>query len=662
MAKARKRSTCTECSLRRQQCDRRFPCGRCVKRGIPDKCQLNWDTGRYDPAKHRVYPSIQRQLRPYPLQLRPNSASKTPPTDRVDQPLESGLLQGLAAHATTPEAGEVWEFSRSNAPRPRYIFTPYEHPRLRRNTAEVAGGVNPSFFSSTGSGLGSVSQPAAAAHVVFLQMLLPSLDRIWKLIDYHEVYLLWYHCCYHGPSFRSELEIVIAEQEDKTTLDISGLHLQWLAVLFSIMAGSLTCTSEWRLREWGFSKSEAAKLSMQWYKATVTSLNYGEWTSDHNMYSVQAITTLTMSAHPLGRSAELSVLLGAALKVAQALGLDKLNCNVAQEKIDKSSSGDQRHRLIRRELGRKLWSQLCVQDWMSLPSTGNHNINPSHFTTTKPSSRCHLTMETLPATFPTYISYGNYLFEIAKLVVRHHEAMLQSTTPFTTYQHVLDYDTQMRDLATKGIPRYFHIVEPIDPSWPEWVHWARSSLTVCFAHKIIMIHRAYIRQSFTNPVYSMTRITCTAAAKTILNEAKQAKDVNGPIIWVDKAFCVAAAIILCLDIFHRSESDPELSIHQGLVLECIEQLRKFDNSVIAVRGAHLLSEILAERDRATLSLGWPPQSIDTSEIARSISILNESQVIPRLEAKSSAELFPPQAGFSNEFLFEELLGHSTPGE
>lgn len=575
------------------------------------------------------------------------------PRDSVHQSPSSSLLPRLAAHATL-EAREVGGFSRSNQWRQPYVFAPYEQARLRKSMTEVAGGGNPSFSSSMGFGLG-----LGSAHISVLQMMLPSLDHIWTLVDYHEIYLLWYHCCYHGPTFRSELESVIAEQEDKTTLDISGLHLQWLALLFSIMAGSLTCTTERRLREWGFSKSEAVKLSMQWYKATITSLNYGEWTSDHSIYSVQAITTLTMSSHPLGHSTELSVLLGAALKIAQALGLDKLHYDAALEKIDKTSSEEQRYRLLRREIGRKLWSQLCMQDWMSLPFAGNQNINPSHFTTTKPSSRDHLTMEYLPETFPTYISYGNYLFEIAKLVVQHHEETLQSTTPFTQYQCVLDYDTKMRDLATRGIPRYFHVTEPVDALWPEWVHWARSSLTVCFAHKIIMIHLTYIRQSFTNPVYSMTRITCTAAAKTILNEAKQAKDLDGPIIWVDKAFCVTAAIILCLDIFHRSESDPELAIHKSLVLECIEQLRQFDSSVVAVRGANLLAKILAERDHVTFSPGWPPQSIDTSEFIKSIlTTIDESRGVPGLEAKSSVELFPPQAGFSNEFLFENLLGYS----
>ncbi|OCT50321.1 hypothetical protein CLCR_07795 [Cladophialophora carrionii] len=84
------------------------------------------------------------------------------------------------------------------------------------------------------------------------------------------------------------------------------------------MAGSLTCTTDRRLEQRGFAKSEIVKLLMQWYKAAIFCLNQAEWTMIHSIYSVQAITTLTMSAHPLGGSSELSVLLGAALKIAQS--------------------------------------------------------------------------------------------------------------------------------------------------------------------------------------------------------------------------------------------------------------------------------------------------------------------------------------------------------
>ncbi|KIW54568.1 hypothetical protein PV05_06920 [Exophiala xenobiotica] len=627
--------------MRRQKCDRQAPCGRCVKRGIPEKCTRNWPT-KYDPSVHRVY---KRTRSTASRVSESDPASDNNAQQALEQTARPALLGGLSD--CLPREAR-W----ANEPRLQYAFKPFFPPQLRKPTSN-AQKVSSSWLASTGIGFNST----ADAQTAFLQMLVPSVDHIWDLVNYHELSLLWYHGCYFGPLFRWELQSVLADQDQSEILAITNLDLQWLALLFSIMAGSLTCAPERRQIQWGFHKAEASKLSMQWYKATISCLNQAEYTSNHSIYSVHAIATLTMSAHFLGQSSELSVLLGGALKIAQSLGLDRLDHDPASEKITSSSTEEQRHKLIKREIGRRLWSQLCVQDWMSLPFNESHNIHPLHFTTTKPSSRNHLNMDPIPTTFPTYISYGNYLFEIAKLMVDHHEAMLHATTQFTKYEYVLEYDSRMRTLATKGMPRFFHVVEPIDPAWPEWVPAARRSLTICFAHKIIMIHRTYIRASFVNPAYSITRMTCLAAAKTILNEAKQTKDLDGPIIWVDKAFCVAAAIILCLDIFHRSASDPEFKTHKDLVTECIELLRKFDTSVVAVRGARLLTALLTERERLTSSLAWPPESIKTSDILASLSTEHDGPgyADTTAELKPLAELFPPQAGFCNRFLFENML-------
>jgi len=140
---------------------------------------------------------------------------------------------------------------------------------------------------------------------------------------------------------------------------------------------------------------------------------------------------------------------------------------------------------------------------------------------------------------------------------------------------------------------------------------------------------------------------------------------------------VAAGIILCLDIFHRSEADAEFRIHRDLVTDCIELLRKFDNSMVAVRGANLLSSLLSDRERLLRS---PSENINTSNIFRSLVVnkdvpatpspgehIPSSIQMPSLDGSRPgvqdldltydmlAELFPPQAGFCNRFLFENLL-------
>lgn len=143
---------------------------------------------------------------------------------------------------------------------------------------------------------------------------------------------------------------------------------------------------------------------------------------------------------------------------------------------------------------------------------------------------------------------------------------------------------------------------------------------------------------------------------------------------------------------HRSEGDPSSSLHKGLVEECIERLRKLRSSAIAIQGTRLLSVLLTEarqaprltstshkhapsldlvsRDRRKKSKiskfvdnpssnsrgtgtephSWPAQNINaTAEDAGD----REEELEP-MESRVP-QILPPQAGFSNDFLFNELL-------
>lgn len=527
-----------------------------------------------------------------------------------------------------------------------------------------------------------------ATSIALLHLHIPDMPQIWYLVDYHEKYLLWYHGCYHGPTFRAELCDALQRNDDRLVL--GKLNLQWVALLFSVMAGSVACASAGMLESWGFGKLDIARLPPQWYEATLTCLHLAGYTRNHSIYAVHAITTLSMSAHPLGFSEELAVLLSAAQKIAQSLQLDRLDSKNDSEVVDETSSETHRKRILQREVGRRLWSQLCVQDWFSLPSGGSL-VPPNDFTTIKPSNRDHVTMAHIDDTYPTYVSYGNYLNDIAKLMAEHHIEMARACTPYTRYEKVLLFDKKMRKLA-KEIPGYFSVTTPIDPSWPVFIPWARRSLTICFAHKIIMIHRAFISSSFTSPAFQITRNTCIAAAKTILKEAKQDQEEDEPRIWIDQAFCVAAGIILCLDVMHRSEGDSSIDPHTELVEECIGRMQRLQPSAMAVRGTKVLSVLLTESKQAprpTSASGkrGPPTDLESRARTKRLRI---SKLISKSSKESRAaniepdgvqargiyapvgsvgdaqeelepiqsrvpQLLPPQAGFSNDFIFNELL-------
>ena len=74
-----------------------------------------------------------------------------------------------------------------------------------------------------------------------LQTLVPTKSRISQLVEYHEKFLLWYHGCVHGPTFREDLNKAL---QGSDVLQLKSLDFRWSALLFSIMTASLTCSSD----------------------------------------------------------------------------------------------------------------------------------------------------------------------------------------------------------------------------------------------------------------------------------------------------------------------------------------------------------------------------------------------------------------------------------
>ena len=143
---------------------------------------------------------------------------------------------------------------------------------------------------------------------------------------------------------------------------------------------------------------------------------------------------------------------------------------------------------------------------------------------------------------------------------------------------------------------------------------------------------------------------------------------------------------------HRSEEDSFIGIHKQLVEECIERLRKLRPSAIAVQGSRLLAVLLTEakqaprptskshkrappsdlesRDRRKKSkigefvdnlssnsrgAGTGPYSVPAEDInATSETASDREEELEPMECRVP-QILPPQVGFSNNFLFNELL-------
>ena len=473
--------------------------------------------------------------------------------------------------------------------------------------------------------------------LMHIQILLPDRRRTYQLVKYHLDNLLWYHCSFHGSTFLRQLDAFYDESQGQ--VDETNVDSQWVALLFAVMAATMCCATTSTLRAWGFRSAEQTTLSHQWLQATTKCLDAASYMANFSILSCQAVATLTMSAHLLGFSNQQAVLLASVTRIAQSLGLHRL---------DEASD-----RTIEVESGRRLWSQLCTQDWFSITFSECYLISPLHTSSVQPLHCDDESLVDVPTQMPTITSYSRYLHSISSLMPRLQDSVESSNTLFTKYEQVLKFDREVRELATRMRPAFLSNT-PIEPHWPGYVRWARSAAAISSSHKIIMVHRKFLNLSFTNSAFAFTRRTCIAASKTILKEFQRAVADDGPVLWIYHAFSVAAAITLCLEMLHSGPRSPGHQEHHQLVLATVRLLEQIHTSKIASRGAWLLSKLMstipgAETSSQVLPTGKRPQPTSDDhrggekrqKVAELLSVVHYWQDAAETASESDTVIEPP---------------------
>lgn len=87
------------------------------------------------------------------------------------------------------------------------------------------------------------------------------------------------------------------------------------------------------------------------------------------MYSIQAIVLSTEVAHNLGFSDLNSTLIAAAIRLAQCMGLHK----ITEDSVLEAEGSGQWHETIEREIGKRVWCQIVIQDHFGLCFTDSYS-------------------------------------------------------------------------------------------------------------------------------------------------------------------------------------------------------------------------------------------------------------------------------------------------
>ncbi|KAF7190795.1 Agnestins biosynthesis cluster transcription factor AgnL11 [Pseudocercospora fuligena] len=574
---------------------------KCVKAGESDACTTVW-AGGYDPRVHRVYPACVSDLRRRRDHTRPSNRNVSQQPQRNDSPVAVAYHdhEGNKILATDPVVAKAVSATCPNG-----------------------AAIIPDHLSL------SDAPHKPCTEIEQIQRRLPLPYQILELVTYHLENLAWHHQVLHGPTFLKEVNTVL--DASKGNIRLTELDLQWCALLFAVLATTLACTQDEVALRMGFPLGSKRPTSRSFHQAAMSCLRLGEFASKPHICSTQTIQILMGSSHLLGYSNQQFVMFGSAHRIAQNLGLSKL-----KEDTESCKGASKLRNPIQREVGRRVWWCMAMQDWLSLPSYDMFAIHPKHFSIPRPR---HIEGTELKEV----AEFFNYALNIAYTVIEYHVASMEETSATDTtskYELALKYDSRLRDL-TPWRPT-------ITSESPPWLQWAASSARIIHDHKAIIIHRHFLGKSFRDPAYAYTRWASITASRNIIAETFDAFSIpDRPHVWTTHAHLTGAGVTLCLDLMYRSASEPEFATHRNLVEQALTLLNQVSkDSVLASRGHRLLSSMLKE----SINGGGPESEKNASAAIRHSSRLHE--------ADDGVDSWPIQGSSATLDAEDEVVDHA----
>ncbi|KAF2476189.1 uncharacterized protein BDR25DRAFT_309625 [Lindgomyces ingoldianus] len=723
------RQTCTRCSMRRQKCDRKSPCSRCIQNKEGHLCTTQWTNG-YNPSVHRKYPKKELDARLQapdlnspdpiaPLNLSQQGQPGWPdsPFSGQDLSMQTGLTNPCVSRCTrTDDSIRERSFSSASSserarPGTQETAPPSTHLDFvtfgRSDFSDISIGALLSAKDADARGkalahqtlnqsqprrldeddltlsCGPFSAPARALEVLQLQSLLPTKSQTLQMIDYHEQFMIyWMGGVYHSPSFRKSV-LEAFGHSDALDLQTQNIDWRWIGLLFSILSATVIAAPDASTTAWGYGRSEKLRLTKQWAHATISCLLLGDFASRFHIYSVQAILNLHTSEHLVGSSKEFMVYQGAAVGVARGLGLHRLGPH-PEDNISSGATPEQKEALIQREMGRRTWYAMVSHDWLCSTSTGQYSIQKKHFTTVWPGYFDEESMTPVGDDIPTVTQSALHLHNVARSLIEFHDEMLDAPDLMSKYNVVLRSDQKMRALCTERVPKCMSPGTPFNPSWPRWVVWARRLHQASLYHKIIMIHQGFMPKSFKCPQFAYSRWACIDSAKQIIKHLSPEREEEEPQWWVEQAFVVTAGLCFALDLFHRSEREPETQEYLALVEKAIQLLQRWlPTSSLAAHGIRLLTSLLNERNKrieasrpnlpSSATIDTFPNNISPAAIAHAASesspanaIISDpeapadpwvpaTQDLDMVDFEEFMDTFPLEAGLDNNMFLENML-------
>lgn len=494
--------------------------------------------------------------------------------------------------------------------------------------------------------------------------VLPSIEGCHVMLEFYFTRLHWYTKVLHRPTFQEHSDEFLAhlsllrsagtpQAGPSCDPTIPPLNMKVYAITLWLM---VLCISFHLIEpqlcdRLGYTMSEAGIIAKRLYSAVQTCMYHQDFLGNHSLEHLQTIILMGIYQQNLDEADTHWGTLGAAIKIAQNLGLSRLG-----------SENDGRHysehwkSVVKRETARRIWWFLVYDDWSHAAAhNGTYSVHPSQNYTGFPLNvNDDDIVDGSVSEGKPMSEYTEMTFFLCRLrfVTYYREIVDHMNNPVAGYDFVLDMDKKL-SVSLKEFLGVFNAGNEDDdmddprPGKKRKLDSDRQRLSrkpstlsnhgdrrhgesgrdmevqdgrvnVKEVEKMLMLimgetrrlrlHRPYLFRGYKEQKYAKSRDQCVESARAILNLLKSESEQSGILLkwWIVLFYGFAAAVVLFIDLcHHKSGNGPNLAHRRTELMEALQLFKTTEHVSAVSRNAIALLEgiITAEPETSGIHFG-----------------------------------------------------------
>lgn len=362
---------------------------------------------------------------------------------------------------------------------------------------------------------------------------------------------------------------------------------------FVVIALALHFSDPALLEKVGISKKEASRLADTLCTGSQQLLWSSNFLQSQQLEHLACICLLGVYQHNRKEQADGQwALLGSAIKVAQNVGLARLDHGATSHKPCACMRTE-----ARRELGRRIWWNLTWLDWShAVAHFGVYSVNPLHNRTN------------LPANVEIH---GDSLTLHSPDVYTHSSAIFMRMRYVTIYREIVDVSNERPMLSRAQIHRFVSKLNEVHDSTPASLRYSPDRafekpdqamesvmLELMYLNRILRLHRVHQLAGFTDDEWRFARKACLSSASCIIRILSLQENSVIHKFWLVTFYLLGAAMALVMELCCAQQQDLDATSVRASLSTAISLLSKAGPGSEAARNSRrILKELLSAENK-----------------------------------------------------------------